>query len=110
MHCYNKFKIPELERLIQAEKDVVLTVKLSSQNELSDTWVLQASENLGMAMVYTLVTSAKEWLSERYSQDAGTDSTREEEVEKDEVGLFVLSFSLQYVVYAFDKFKYIDNF
>lgn len=45
----------------------------------------EASENLGMAMVYTLVTSAKEWLSERYSQDAGIDNTGEEEVEKDEV-------------------------
>ncbi|KAH9664799.1 RWD domain-containing protein [Citrus sinensis] len=45
----------------------------------------EASENLGMAMIYTLVTSAKEWLSERYSQDAGIDNTGEEELEKDEV-------------------------
>lgn len=45
----------------------------------------EAFENLGMAMIYTLVTSAKEWLSERYSQDAGIDNTGEEELEKDEV-------------------------
>ncbi|KDO58657.1 hypothetical protein CISIN_1g025056mg [Citrus sinensis] len=48
----------------------------------------EASENLGMAMIYTLVTSAKEWLSERYSQDAGIDNTGEEELEKDEVVFF----------------------
>ena len=42
----------------------------------------QASENLGMAMIYTLVTSAKEWLSERYGQDADAE---EEEAVKDEV-------------------------
>ncbi|KAF2323537.1 hypothetical protein GH714_035966 [Hevea brasiliensis] len=29
------------------------------------TLFLLASENLGMAIVYTLVTSAKEWLSEK---------------------------------------------
>lgn len=41
-----------------------------------------------MAMIYTLVTSAKEWLSERYSQDAGIDNTGEAELEKDEVVFF----------------------
>ncbi|XVF25096.1 hypothetical protein REPUB_Repub13aG0184500 [Reevesia pubescens] len=45
----------------------------------------QASENLGMAMIYTLVTSANEWLSERYGQDADTDNVEEEEATKDEV-------------------------
>ncbi|MBA0850779.1 hypothetical protein Goshw_006647 [Gossypium schwendimanii] len=44
----------------------------------------QASENLGMAMIYTLVTSAKEWLSERYGQDADADNVEEEESTKDE--------------------------
>lgn len=37
-----------------------------------------------MAMVYTLVTSAKEWLCERFAQDADDDYTEEEE-KKDEV-------------------------
>ncbi|XP_021294637.1 RWD domain-containing protein 1 [Herrania umbratica] len=45
----------------------------------------EASENLGMAMIYTLVTSAKEWLSERYGQDADADNAEEEEATKDEV-------------------------
>lgn len=45
----------------------------------------EATENLGMAMVYTLVTSAKEWLSGRFGQDAANDGTAEEEAAKDEV-------------------------
>ncbi|KAG6792445.1 hypothetical protein POTOM_001595 [Populus tomentosa] len=45
----------------------------------------EASENLGMAMVYTLVTSAKEWLSERYSQDASNEDIENEEAAKDDV-------------------------
>lgn len=38
-----------------------------------------------MAMIYTLVTSAKEWLSERYSQDADDENIEDEEAAKDEV-------------------------
>lgn len=38
-----------------------------------------------MAMVYTLVTSAKEWLSERFSQDNGDENAEEDGVAKDEV-------------------------
>ncbi|KAL4368082.1 hypothetical protein GQ457_05G025090 [Hibiscus cannabinus] len=45
----------------------------------------EATENLGMAMIYTLVTSAKEWLSEKYGQDADADDVEEEESTKDEV-------------------------
>ncbi|KAH1066417.1 hypothetical protein J1N35_031404 [Gossypium stocksii] len=44
----------------------------------------EASENLGMAMIYTLVSSAKEWLYERYGQDACPDNAEEEEAAKDE--------------------------
>nr|CAN84041.1 hypothetical protein VITISV_024171 [Vitis vinifera] len=44
----------------------------------------EASENLGMAMVYTLVTSAQEWLSERFGQDANVENSEEEETEKDD--------------------------
>lgn len=51
---------------------------------------VQAAENLGMAMVYTLVTSAKEWLSERFGQKDSTDDL-EEEAAKDEVTIFQLS-------------------
>ncbi|KAA8540309.1 hypothetical protein F0562_024128 [Nyssa sinensis] len=45
----------------------------------------EASENLGMAMVYTLVTSAKEWLCERFAQDADVGNTEEEEAVKDDI-------------------------
>ncbi|KAK4747226.1 hypothetical protein SAY87_026263 [Trapa incisa] len=45
----------------------------------------EASENLGMAMIYTLVTSAKDWLSERFGQDDGPDNPGEEEAAKDDI-------------------------
>lgn len=45
----------------------------------------EASENLGMAMVYTLVSSAKEWLGERYAIDTGVEDTEEEEKAKDDI-------------------------
>lgn len=48
---------------------------------------LQASENLGMAMIYTLVTSAKEWLSEKYGQDTSIEDAIAEEAAKDDVCL-----------------------
>jgi len=40
-----------------------------------------------MAMIYTLVTSAKEWLSDRFCQDSVDDSTEAEEAAKDDVRL-----------------------
>ncbi|CAM8909695.1 hypothetical protein QQ045_010587 [Rhodiola kirilowii] len=43
----------------------------------------EASDNLGMAMIYTLVTSAQEWLNEKYGQKAFV--TAENETEKEEV-------------------------
>lgn len=45
----------------------------------------EASENLGMAMVYTLVSSAKEWLSERYGADTNAEDAEAEEATKDDV-------------------------
>ncbi|KAF6145359.1 hypothetical protein GIB67_016820, partial [Kingdonia uniflora] len=45
----------------------------------------EASENLGMAMVYTLVSSAKEWLGEIFSQDVGIEDSEVEETPKDEI-------------------------
>uniref|UniRef100_A0A7N2LMH3 RWD domain-containing protein n=1 Tax=Quercus lobata TaxID=97700 RepID=A0A7N2LMH3_QUELO len=44
----------------------------------------EASENLGMAMVYTLVSSAKEWLSERYGVDTNAEDAEAEEATKDD--------------------------
>ncbi|KAJ4882155.1 Ubiquitin-conjugating enzyme family protein [Raphanus sativus] len=45
----------------------------------------EATENLGMAMMYTLVSSAKDWLSEHYGQDDGADYAEEEAAKEDEV-------------------------
>ncbi|KAF5957004.1 hypothetical protein HYC85_004229 [Camellia sinensis] len=45
----------------------------------------EASENLGMAMVYTLVSSAKEWLCEKFAQDAGMENNEDEETAKDDI-------------------------
>ncbi|PRQ51260.1 putative ubiquitin-conjugating enzyme/RWD [Rosa chinensis] len=45
----------------------------------------EASENLGMAMIYTLVTSAKEWLSEQYGQDTSIEDAIAEEAAKDDI-------------------------
>lgn len=41
-----------------------------------------------MAMIYTLVSSAKEWLSEKYGQNGGDEDTEETEAEEEEVNLF----------------------
>lgn len=61
---------------------------------LINSSIRQASENLGMAMVYTLVTSAKEWLTAKFSQGAGMESNEEEEMAKDDVCLFFPSFNM----------------
>ncbi|KAH8520867.1 hypothetical protein Peur_039655 [Populus x canadensis] len=62
-------------RGIQADYLKILKEKLEEES----------FENLGMAMVYTLVTSAKEWLSERYCQDAINEDIENEEAAKDDV-------------------------
>jgi hypothetical protein len=43
-----------------------------------------------MAMVYTLVSSAKEWLSEKYGQNGGDEEPEESEAEKEEVRTYSL--------------------
>ncbi|KAI5073389.1 hypothetical protein GOP47_0011402 [Adiantum capillus-veneris] len=46
----------------------------------------EAMENLGMAMMYTLVTSAKEWLREHYNDTYESDQDEESDEEtKDEI-------------------------
>ncbi|KAI5651206.1 hypothetical protein M9H77_37211 [Catharanthus roseus] len=52
---------------------------------LKEKLVQEASDNLGMAMIYTLVTSAKEWLLESFAQDGDTENAEEDEVAKDEI-------------------------
>ncbi|KAJ0986484.1 hypothetical protein J5N97_004840 [Dioscorea zingiberensis] len=55
----------------------LITLKEKLENE--------ASENLGMAMVYTLVSSAKEWLGEKFGQGAEVEEIEETDTAKDEV-------------------------
>ena len=50
-----------------------------------------------MAMVYTLVSSAKEWLSERYGVDTNAEDAEAEEATKDDVWMF----------YSFNSFLYL---
>ncbi|KAH9300344.1 hypothetical protein KI387_011927, partial [Taxus chinensis] len=45
----------------------------------------EALENLGMAMIYTLVTSAKEWLTEKYSSNKDFDDGDDEDAVKDDI-------------------------
>ncbi|KAG0459794.1 hypothetical protein HPP92_022922 [Vanilla planifolia] len=45
----------------------------------------EAAENIGMAMVYTLATSAKEWLHEKYGQNALDDAVDETAAAVDDV-------------------------
>ncbi|CAL9775612.1 uncharacterized protein LOC135645226 [Musa acuminata AAA Group] len=52
---------------------------------LKEKLLQEASENLGMAMIYTLVTSAKEWLSEAYGNDVGIEDSEENDAVKDEI-------------------------
>ncbi|WOL03026.1 RWD domain-containing protein 1 [Canna indica] len=52
---------------------------------LKEKLLQEASENLGMAMVYTLVTSAKEWLSEKYGNEDAVEDSEDTDAAKDEV-------------------------
>ncbi|KAG8380054.1 hypothetical protein BUALT_Bualt07G0153600 [Buddleja alternifolia] len=63
-------------------------IQSSDLKDLKEKLYQEAAENLGMAMVYTLVTSAKEWLSERFAQDAGSDAGDEDGATKDDVFSF----------------------
>jgi hypothetical protein len=45
-----------------------------------------------MAMVYTLVSSAKEWLSEKYGQNGGDEEPEETEEKEEEVYIFPVHF------------------
>ncbi|XP_057514500.1 uncharacterized protein LOC130796202 isoform X2 [Actinidia eriantha] len=60
-------------------------IQVADLRALKEKLDQEASENLGMAMVYTLVTSAKDWLSERFAEDADAENFDNEETAKDEV-------------------------
>lgn len=60
-------------------------IQMGDLKILKDKLEQEAFENLGMSMVYTLVTSAKDWLSERFAQDDDVENTEEDENAKDEI-------------------------
>ncbi|KAK8948783.1 hypothetical protein KSP39_PZI005459 [Platanthera zijinensis] len=45
----------------------------------------EASENLGMSMIYTLANSAKDWLHEKYGQNASDEVDEEPALTKDDI-------------------------
>ncbi|KAK1414252.1 hypothetical protein QVD17_29995 [Tagetes erecta] len=57
----------------------------SDLNVLKEKLEQEAYENLGMAMVYSLVTSSKEWIAERFAQDTGNNNIQEDIANKDEI-------------------------
>lgn len=60
-----------------------------------------------MAMVYTLVSSAKEWLSERYGEDTNAEDAEAEEATKDDVWVFYSFNSFLYLFFFFWIGKYL---
>ncbi|KAL3683443.1 hypothetical protein R1sor_001465 [Riccia sorocarpa] len=60
-------------------------LKTSDVQELREKLRKEADENLGMAMIYTLHSSAKEWLREKYGQEQGEDDDEEEEEAKEDI-------------------------
>ncbi|KAL5221539.1 hypothetical protein ABZP36_026252 [Zizania latifolia] len=76
-------KYPDEPPLLNVKS--VRGIKLEDLSSLKEKLEQEATENLGMAMVYTLVTSSEEWLSEKYGQNAGDEEPDETEAEQEEV-------------------------
>uniref|UniRef100_A0A0E0JK41 RWD domain-containing protein n=1 Tax=Oryza punctata TaxID=4537 RepID=A0A0E0JK41_ORYPU len=76
-------KYPDEPPLLNVKS--VRGIKSEDLASLKEKLEQEATENLGMAMVYTLVTSAKDWLSEKYGQNAGDEESEENETEEEEV-------------------------
>lgn len=51
-----------------------------------------------MAMIYTLLDSAKEWLTEKYGQNAGDEEPDETEEPAEEVFLALVPYKFLYVL------------
>ncbi|KAM0020266.1 putative RWD domain-containing protein [Helianthus debilis subsp. tardiflorus] len=60
-------------------------ISASDLTVLKEKLEQEASENLGMAMIYSLVTSSKEWVAERFAHDTGDYDILEEAANKDEI-------------------------
>ncbi|XP_065866497.1 uncharacterized protein [Euphorbia lathyris] len=76
-------KYPDEPPLLNVQS--IRGIQVSDLKILKEKLEQEASENLGMAMIYTLVSSAKDWLSEKYGQDADDDEFKDEQAVKDEV-------------------------
>ncbi|CAI9772547.1 unnamed protein product [Fraxinus pennsylvanica] len=91
---YNATNMPLLQPpsnfSISVNPDLISGLKIAHLTLLLNAHISQASENLGMAMVYTLITSAKDWLSEKFAQDDGTENAEEDSAVKDDVWLCVM--------------------
>nr|GEX33211.1 RWD domain-containing protein 1-like isoform X1 [Tanacetum cinerariifolium] len=60
-------------------------IQASDLKDLKEKLEQKASENLGMAMIYTLVTSVNEWFAERFAADIMSDNNQEAAADKDEI-------------------------
>ncbi|KAJ6814618.1 RWD domain-containing protein 1 [Iris pallida] len=76
-------KYPDEPPLLNVKS--VRGVKNDDVKMLKEKLEQEACENLGMAMVYTLVTSAKEWLSEKFGQEDAEEDSEEADKEKDDI-------------------------
>ncbi|KAL0804678.1 hypothetical protein Bca101_097168 [Brassica carinata] len=86
------FSVLELSNLSPTQKIIRMSIRgihVSDLTILKEKLEQEAAENLGMAMMYTLVSSAKDWLSEHYGQDDGDDYAEEETAKEDEALLLL---------------------
>lgn len=76
-------KYPDEPPLVNIKS--VRGIKPDDLTSLKEKLDQEATENLGMAMIYTLLDSAKEWLTEKYGQNAGDEEPDETEEPAEEV-------------------------
>ncbi|TVU34122.1 hypothetical protein EJB05_15951, partial [Eragrostis curvula] len=76
-------KYPDEPPLLNVKS--VRGIKPDDLASLKEKLEQEATENLGMAMVYTLVSSAQEWLSEHYGQNGGDEEPEDTEAPEEEV-------------------------
>lgn len=76
-------KYPDEAPLINVKS--IRGIKPEDLTILKEKLEQEALENLGMAMVYTLVTSAQEWLGEKFGRDAEVEDSDDTETAKDEI-------------------------
>ncbi|XP_038981230.1 RWD domain-containing protein 1 [Phoenix dactylifera] len=60
-------------------------IKSEDLSVLKEKFEKEMAENLGMAMIYTLVTSAKEWLSEKFGHEVVAEDSEVTDTVKDDI-------------------------